>query len=95
MNTIKDQDLSKNQQLLRNIVLHAVDQANFTIRNLSKRSTVAMLMECENCLTDLMPIIKLIAAAHIEYAPVYDRMSETLDAVQCGVDFDVIEIRLI
>lgn len=70
MNTIKDQDLSKNQQLLRNIVLHAVDQANFTIRNLAKRPTVVMLMECENCLTDFMPVIKLIADEHIEYAPV-------------------------
>lgn len=94
MNTIKDQDLTKNQQLLRNIVLHAVDQANFTIKNLAKRPTVAMLMECENCLTDLMPVVQLIAVDHIEYAPIYDRMSETLDAVQRGCDFDLIELEL-
>lgn len=82
MNTIKDQDLSKNQQLLRNIVLHAVDQANFTIRNLAKRPTVVMLMECENCLTDLMPVVQLIAVDHIEYAPIYDQMATALDAAQ-------------
>ena len=82
MTTIKDQDLSKNQQLLRNIVLHAVDQANFTIRNLNKRSTVAMLMECENCLTDFMPVVQMIAVDHIEYAPVYDQMATALDAAQ-------------
>lgn len=94
MTTIKDQDLTKNQQLLRNIVLHAVDQANFTIKNLAKRPTVAMLMECENCLTDLMPVVQLIAVDHIEYAPIYDRLSETLDAVQRGADFDLIELEL-
>ncbi len=82
MNTIKDQDLTKNQKLLKNIVEHAIDQANFTIRNLNKRPTVAMLMECENCLTDLMPVIKLIADEHIEYSPVYDQMQTALDAAQ-------------
>ncbi|WP_024602762.1 hypothetical protein [Pseudoalteromonas sp. TB41] len=94
MNTIKDQDLSKNQQLLKSIVEHAIDQANFTIKNLAKRPTVSMLMECENCLTDLMPVVQLIAVDHIEYAPIYDRLSETLDAVQRGCDFDLIELEL-
>jgi hypothetical protein len=92
MTTIKDQDLSKNQQLLRNIVLHAVDQANFTIKNLAKRPTVAMLMECENCLTDFMPVIKLIADEHIEYAPVYDQMATALDAAQIHGEPVLIEI---
>ena len=53
-----------------------------------------MLMECENCLTDLIPIVRMIVDVHDVYAPVYDRMSETLDAVQCGADFDLIEIEL-
>ncbi|MDI3246848.1 hypothetical protein [Pseudoalteromonas agarivorans] len=94
MNTIKDQDLSKNQLLVKNIVEHAIDQANFTIKNLSKRPTVAMLMECENCLTDLLPIVKMIAGEHSEYRHAHDRLSETLDAVQRGADFDLIELEL-
>lgn len=92
MNTIKDQDLSKNQQLLKSIVNHAIDQANFTIRNLNKRPTVCMLMECENCLTDLMPVIKLIADDHIEYAPVYDQMQTALDAAQIHGEPALIEL---
>jgi hypothetical protein len=91
MTTIKDQDLYKNQQLLRNIVLHAVDQANFTIRNLNKRSTIALLMECENCLTDFMPVIKFIADEHIEYAPIYDQMAMALDAAQVHGEPELIE----
>ena len=94
MNPIKDQDLFKKQNLVRNIIEHVIDQANFTICNLAKRPTVGMLMECENCLTDLLPIVKMITDVHDVYAPVYDRMSETLDAVQCGADFDLIEIEL-
>ncbi|WP_024607118.1 hypothetical protein [Pseudoalteromonas sp. TAB23] len=92
MNTIKDQDLSKNQQLLKSIVNHAIDQANFTIRNLNKRPTVAMLMECENCLTDLMPVVQLIAVDHIEYAPVYDQMQTALDAAQIHGEPALIEL---
>lgn len=91
MTTIKDQDLSKNQLLVKKIVEHAVDQANFTIKNLSKRPTVAMLMECENCLTDFMPVVKLIADDHIEYAPIYDQMCAAIDAVQMGEDLVEIE----
>lgn len=92
MNTIKDQDLSKNQQLVKNIVEHAIDQANFTIRNLNKRPTVAMLMECENCLTDLMPVVQLIAVDHIEYATVYDQMQTALDAAQIHGEPALIEL---
>ncbi|NMM40488.1 hypothetical protein [Pseudoalteromonas arctica] len=92
MTTIKDQDHSKNQQLLRNIVLHAVDQANFTIKNLAKRPTVAMLMECENCLTDFMPVVQMIAVDHIEYAPVYDQMATALDAAQIHGEPVLIEL---
>ena len=92
MNRIKDQDLSKNQQLLKSIVNHAIDQANFTIRNLNKRPTVAMLMECENCLTDLMPVVQLIAVDHIEYAPVYDQMKTALDAAQIHGEPALIEL---
>ena len=92
MNRIKDQDLSKNQQLLKSIVNHAIDQANFTIRNLNKRPTVAMLMECENCLTDLMPVVQLIAVDHIEYAPVYDQMQTALDAAQIYGEPALIEL---
>ncbi|ENN97515.1 MULTISPECIES: hypothetical protein [Pseudoalteromonas] len=91
MNTIKDQDLSKNQLLVKNIVEHAIDQANFTIKNLSKRPTVAMLMECENCLTDFMPVVKFIADDHIEYASIYDQMCAAIDAVQMGEDLVEIE----
>ncbi|TMO02905.1 hypothetical protein [Pseudoalteromonas sp. S558] len=94
MTTIKDQDLTKNQQLLKNIVEHAIDQANFTIRNLNKRPTVCMLMECENCLTDLMPVVQLIAVDHIEYAPVYDQMQSALDAAQIHGEPKIIEIEL-
>jgi len=94
MNPIKDQVMPKNQLLVKNIVEHAIDQANFTIKNLSKRPTIAMLMECENCLTDFMPVVKLVAEDYIEYAPIYDRLSETLDAVQRGCDFDLIELEL-
>ncbi|WP_405598971.1 MULTISPECIES: hypothetical protein [unclassified Pseudoalteromonas] len=92
MTTIKDQDLSKNQQLLKSIVEHAIDQANFTIRNLNKRPTFAMLIECENCLTDLMPVVQLIAVDHIEYAPVYDQMQSSLDAAQMHGEPEIIEI---
>ncbi|WP_024608335.1 hypothetical protein [Pseudoalteromonas sp. TAB23] len=94
MTTIKDQDLFKKQNLVRNIIEHAIDQANFTIRNLNKRPTVAMLMECENCLTDLMPVVQLIAVDHIEYAPVYDQMQSALDAAQIHGEPKIIEIEL-
>ena len=86
MNTIKYQDHSKNQQLIRNIVVHAVDQANFTIRLLNKRSTVHMLMQCEDTLTDLMPIVKMIADDDVNFAHVYGQMSIALNAVQIGGD---------
>lgn len=92
MNSIKDQDLSKNQILVRKIVMHAVDQVNFTIRNLLKRSTVSMLIECENSLTDFMPVIKLITEDHIEYDYIYDQMCAVLDAVQTGQDRDLVKI---
>lgn len=91
MTTIKDQDHSKNQLLVRNIVLHAIDQVNFTLKNLGKRPTFAMLMECENCLTDFMPVVKLIADDYIEYAPVYDQMTSVLEAVQIHEDAALIE----
>ena len=84
MNTIKDQDLSKNQQLLKSIVNHAIDQANFTIRNLNKRPTVAMLMQCEDTLTDLLPIVKLIADDDVNFEQVYSQMSIALNAAQIG-----------
>jgi len=91
MNTIKDRDLSKNQRLVDNIVLHAIDQVNFTVRNLGKRPTFAMLIECENCLTDFMPVIKLIVDDYPEYAPVYDQMTSALEAVQVHEDVSTIE----
>jgi hypothetical protein len=84
MNTIKDQDHSKNQQLLKSIVEHAIDQANFTIRLLNKRSTVHMLMQCEDTLTDLLPIVKLIADDDVNFEQVYSQMSIALNAVQIG-----------
>ena len=92
MNTIKDQDLTKNQKLLKNIVEHAIDQANFTIRNLNKRPTVAMLMECENCLTDFLPIVRMIVDVHGVYAPVYDQMQTALDAAQIHGEPALIEL---
>ena len=91
MTSIKDQDLSKNQCLVRNIVLHAVDQVNFTLKNLGKRPTFAMLIECENCLTDLIPVIKLIVDDYIEYVPVYYQMTSALEAVQIHEDVSLIE----
>ncbi|PKH91405.1 hypothetical protein CXF76_11580 [Pseudoalteromonas sp. 78C3] len=91
MNTIKDQVMPKNKLLVKNIVEHAVEQANFTIKNLGKRSTVAMLMECENCLTDFMPVVKLIADDYIEYVPIHDQMCAAIDAVQVGKDLVEIE----
>jgi len=84
MNPIKDQDISKNQQLLKSIVEHAIDQANFTIRNLNKRSTIGMLMQCEDTLTDLLPIVKLIADDDVNFEQVYSQMSIALNAVQIG-----------
>ncbi|WP_064435934.1 hypothetical protein [Pseudoalteromonas neustonica] len=95
MTTIKDQDLYKNQQLIIKIVLHVVDQVNFTIRNLNKRPTVAMLMECENCLTDFMPVVQMIVVDHTEYAPVYDQMATALDAAQVHGEPALIECAII
>ncbi|MEM5508483.1 hypothetical protein WNY98_06360 [Pseudoalteromonas sp. AS71] len=92
MNTIKDQDLFKKQNLVRNIIEHAIDQANFTIRNLNKRPTVAMLMECENCLTDFLPIVRMIVDVHDVYAPVYDQMAMVLDAAQIHGEPELIEL---
>ena len=90
--TIKDQDLSKNRELLRNIVSHAVEQANFTIRCLNKRSTVHMLMQCEDTITDLLPIVKLIAEADWDYVGVCDQMKNALDAAQVGGEPQLIEL---
>jgi hypothetical protein len=92
MTTIKDQDLFKKQNLVRNIIEHAIDQANFTIRNLNKRPTVAMLMECENCLTDFLPIVRMIVDVHDVYAPVYDQMRSALDAAQIHEEPALIEL---
>ena len=92
MTTIKDQDLFKKQNLVRNIIEHAIDQANFTIRNLNKRPTVAMLMECENCLTDFLPIVRMIVDVHDVYAPVYDQMQSALDASQIHEEPALIEL---
>ncbi|MEI8668845.1 hypothetical protein P4S65_11610 [Pseudoalteromonas sp. B131b] len=92
MTTIKDQDLFKKQNLVRNIIEHAIDQANFTIRNLNKRPTVAMLMECENCLTDFLPIVRMIVDVHDVYAPVYDQMAMALDAAQIHGEPELIEL---
>lgn len=92
MTTIKDQDLFKKQNLVRNIIEHAIDQANFTIRNLNKRPTVAMLMECENCLTDFLPILRMIVDVHDVYAPVYDQMQSALDAAQIHEEPALIEL---
>lgn len=83
MTTIKDQDLSK-KQLILNIVLHAIEQANFTIRLLNKRSTVHMLIQCEDTLTDLLPIVKLIADDDVNFERAYSLMSIALNAVQTG-----------
>ena len=91
MTSINDRDLSKNQRLVDNIVLHAVDQINFTVRNLGKRPSFAMLMECENCLIDFMPVIKLIVDDYPEYAHVYDKMASVLEAVQIHEDVSTIE----
>lgn len=91
MTSIKDRDLSKNQRLVDNIVLHAVDQINFTVRNLGKRPSFAMLMECENCLIDFMPVIKLIVDDYPEYAHVYEKMASVLEAVQIHEDVSTIE----
>ncbi|WP_288987076.1 hypothetical protein [uncultured Pseudoalteromonas sp.] len=84
MNAIKDQAMPKNKQLLLNIVLHAVEQVNFTIKNLNKRATIGTLMQCEDTLTDLLPVVQMIAVDHIEYAPVYGQMSIALSAAQIG-----------
>ena len=92
MTTIKDQDLFKKQNLVRNIIEHAIDQANFTIRNLNKRPTVAMLMECENCLTDFLPIVRMIVDVHDVYAPIYDQMQSALDAAQIHEEPALIEL---
>ncbi|WP_440056110.1 hypothetical protein ACSLBF_08155 [Pseudoalteromonas sp. T1lg65] len=81
---IKDQDLSKAQRLISNIVNHAVEQANFTIRLLNQRSTIHMLMQCEDTLTDLIPIIEMISEEHAEYSLIYDQMKTALNAAQMG-----------
>lgn len=99
MNAIKDQAISKNQKLLLNIVLHAVEQVNFTIKNLNKRATIGTLMQCEDTLTDLLPVVQMIAVDHIEYAPVYGQMAAALDAAQVHgepelIQFAVIEFNL-
>lgn len=92
--TIKDQDLSKNRELLRNIVSHAVEQANFTIKNLAKRQTVSMLMECENCMSDLLPVVTMIAMEHEEFAEIQNQMTTVLEAIQQGNEFAEIEFSL-
>ncbi|MFK3862597.1 hypothetical protein [Pseudoalteromonas rhizosphaerae] len=91
MTTIKDQDLSK-KQLILNIVLHAIEQANFTIRLLNKRSTVHMLMQCEDTLTDLLPIVKMIADDDVNFERAYSLMSIALNAVQTGGEPTEIEL---
>ena len=85
MNPIKDQDPSK-KQLILNIVLHAIEQANFTIRLLNKRSTVHMLIQCEDTLTDLLPIVKMIADDDVNFERAYSLMSIALNAVQTGAE---------
>ena len=85
MNPIKDQDPSK-KQLILNIVEHAIEQVNFTIRLLNKRSTIGMLMQCEDTLTDLLPIVKMIADDDVNFEWVYSLMSIALNAVQTGAE---------
>ncbi|MBD1582781.1 hypothetical protein [Pseudoalteromonas sp. S16_S37] len=85
MTHIKDQDLCKKRDLNTEIVVHIIEQANFTIRNLSKRATVAMLIECENCLSDFLPILKLIAKQQSVFTHVLHQMNCALEAVQLGV----------
>ena len=85
MNPIKDQDPSK-KQLILNIVEHAIEQVNFTIRLLNKRSTIGMLMQCEDTLTDLLPIVKMIADDDVNFERVYSLMSIALNAVQTGAE---------
>lgn len=81
---IKDQDLSKTQRLISNIVHHVIEQANFTIRLFNQRSTVHMLIQCEDTLTDLLPIIEMIAEEHAEFTTIYDQMNLALNATQMG-----------
>lgn len=91
MNHIKDQDPSENQDLVSKIVEHAVEQVNFTIRCLSKRNTVHMLMQCEDTMTDLIPIVKLIASNDSQYRRTHDLMLQALNAVQTGEEPQPIE----
>ena len=93
--TIKDQDLSKNNDLLENILVHIVDQANFTIANLRKRKTIGRLMECENCLTDMLPIVKLVAENDLGYTYVYEAMKQALCAAQTGQAIEDIPLDVI
>ena len=43
-----------------------------------------MLMQCEDTITDLLPIIEMVSEDHAEFAPVYDQMKQALVAAQMG-----------
>ena len=43
-----------------------------------------MLMQCEDTLTDLLPIVKLIADDDVNFEQVYSQISIALNAVQIG-----------
>lgn len=92
MDPIIDQDPSKNQCLIRDIVVHAVEQANLTIRFLNQRSTVHMLMQCEDTLTDFLPIVQMIAFEHDDYQVQCTQMQKALDAVQVSGEPEQIDL---
>ncbi|ATC93485.1 hypothetical protein [Pseudoalteromonas tunicata] len=90
--TNADHELALTFNLMRDIVVHAIDQVNFTIRNLNTRNTVGMLMQCEDTIVDLMPIVARIAQVYSDYQPVYNQMQFALNAVQIGGDPEQIEL---
>ncbi|MCF6442334.1 hypothetical protein L1077_23180 [Pseudoalteromonas luteoviolacea] len=62
MNTIKDQDLPESRKLALNMAELLCIQANEAINLIQKRDTSSARISCEDVLTDLLPMAKLVDA---------------------------------
>ena len=87
---IKDQDLPKKHDLATKILIQAIESANESISIFKKRSTIAMLISCEETLLELIPMVEIVANENPRYRGKLIRFKKTLEAVQLGSDVELI-----
>ncbi|MBQ4836797.1 hypothetical protein [Pseudoalteromonas luteoviolacea] len=84
MNTIKDQIASENQSITQSMVNLIVEQANEAINLVWKRDTSSTRIACEDVLTDLQPMAKLICE-HADF-DIYAQIKKVLDELHLGAE---------